>query len=296
MHSRAPIHRPGGTSHTTASRELLVQAGVRGEDGEAAEGTALTGEDPLPEGCGVGLERVVGLGVDDEPGLLGQLIVELARAPARVAGVEPGGHDGRYEEHGVELQVEEPQITEDGDEARLLRRVAHPGEAPAAALLDRSTDVEHRRRRGDVSPLREGPGDVEIRGPVQHQAQRPLGGVLDHEDDGALEVGVSEHRFGDEQSAGGRGHASESRALLPGSAYGHRMLDDGTYDVIVVDATPFDGTAGGLQLEVTVLAGIHKGEVVALLAVGLGVDELSALGTPGTLTVRDGSPDLVLER
>ncbi|MET0729371.1 MAG: hypothetical protein ABWZ76_13840 [Acidimicrobiales bacterium] len=74
------------------------------------------------------------------------------------------------------------------------------------------------------------------------------------------------------------------------------MLDDGTYDVIVVDATPFDGTAGGLQLEVTVLAGIHKGEVVALLAVGLGVDELSALGTPGTLTVRDGSPDLVLER
>ena len=71
------------------------------------------------------------------------------------------------------------------------------------------------------------------------------------------------------------------------------MLADGTYDVFVVDATA-DGPEG-LHLEVTVLAGEHKGEVVALRADGLGVDELDALGMPGTLTVEGGEPALVLE-
>ena len=71
------------------------------------------------------------------------------------------------------------------------------------------------------------------------------------------------------------------------------MLPDGSYDVLVVDATA-DGPAG-LHLEVTVLAGEHKGEVVAVRASGLAVDEIEALGTPGTLTVQDGEPRLALE-
>ena len=45
----------------------------------------------------------------------------------------------------------------------------------------------------------------------------------------------------------------------------------------------------------TILAGDLKGEVVSMRADGLGVDELTALGTPGTLTVRGGEPSLVLE-
>jgi hypothetical protein len=75
------------------------------------------------------------------------------------------------------------------------------------------------------------------------------------------------------------------------------VLADGTYDVIVVDAA-----AGGpeapdsLRLDLTILAGEHKGEVVPMRATGLGVDELDALGMPGTLTVRDGDPSIVLDR
>jgi uncharacterized protein YcnI len=72
------------------------------------------------------------------------------------------------------------------------------------------------------------------------------------------------------------------------------MLPDGTYDVFVVDAA-VDADAPGLHLEVTILAGDHKGEVVAVRAEGLGVDELEALGTPGTLVVTAGEPALVLE-
>jgi hypothetical protein len=76
-------------------------------------------------------------------------------------------------------------------------------------------------------------------------------------------------------------------------AYGDRMLEDGTYDVIVVDA----GTDGDtLRLDLTVLAGAHKGEVVSMRARGLDVDEVEALGMPGTLTVRDGDPSIVLDR
>ena len=71
------------------------------------------------------------------------------------------------------------------------------------------------------------------------------------------------------------------------------MLADGRYDVLVVDAA----TEGPdvLLLEVTILAGEHKGEVVSVRAEGLSVDELDALGLPGTLTVANGEPELVLE-
>jgi hypothetical protein len=72
------------------------------------------------------------------------------------------------------------------------------------------------------------------------------------------------------------------------------MLPDGTYDVFVVSAEAAS-PSGALELDLTVLAGEHKGEVVSMRAEGLGVDELDALGRPGTLTVADGGPSLVLE-
>ena len=74
------------------------------------------------------------------------------------------------------------------------------------------------------------------------------------------------------------------------------MLADGTYDVIVVDASANPGAADELHLELTILAGAHKGEVVPMRAAGLGIDELDALGLPGTLTVLDGAPSVVLDR
>jgi hypothetical protein len=71
------------------------------------------------------------------------------------------------------------------------------------------------------------------------------------------------------------------------------MLPDGGYDVIVVDAAG-DGTTA-LHLEVTILAGDQKGQVVSVRAEGLEIGELDALGLPGTLTVAGGEPSLVLE-
>jgi hypothetical protein len=74
------------------------------------------------------------------------------------------------------------------------------------------------------------------------------------------------------------------------------MLDDGTYDVIVVDAERLEGEPlPTLRLELALLDGVHKGEVVSMRAAGLTIDELDALGVPGTLTVSGGEPSVILE-
>ena len=70
-------------------------------------------------------------------------------------------------------------------------------------------------------------------------------------------------------------------------------LPDGTYDAIVVDAEPVgDGTA---TLELTVLAGPHKGQVVALTGPTGDHDAVDLLGVPATVTVADGRPRVRLE-
>jgi hypothetical protein len=66
------------------------------------------------------------------------------------------------------------------------------------------------------------------------------------------------------------------------------VIADGSYDVFIVDATELD--AGGWQLELTILAGEHKGDLVTISAQGLEGAEFDLLGMPGTLVVTDGVP------
>lgn len=70
-------------------------------------------------------------------------------------------------------------------------------------------------------------------------------------------------------------------------------LADGTYDVIVVDATSH--ADGSRTVEVTLLAGSHKGEIVSLRTADLAGDDLDLLGMPGTLTVTGGTPHLRID-
>lgn len=78
------------------------------------------------------------------------------------------------------------------------------------------------------------------------------------------------------------------------------MLADGTYDVVVVDAEQVDAgdeaaEGGAVSLDLTILAGEHKGEVVTVRASGLGADPLDLLAVPGTLVVAGGEPRVALE-
>jgi hypothetical protein len=71
------------------------------------------------------------------------------------------------------------------------------------------------------------------------------------------------------------------------------VLEDGQYDALVVDAIA-DGET--MALELTILGGAHKGEVVSVRATGLALDDIDVLGMPGTLVVENGVPAFTVER
>ena len=70
------------------------------------------------------------------------------------------------------------------------------------------------------------------------------------------------------------------------------MLPDGTYDAIVVDA---ERDEDGVRLELTITAGPHKGEVVAVRAATLTMDPVDALGIPARIVVTNNTPRVELE-
>jgi hypothetical protein len=72
------------------------------------------------------------------------------------------------------------------------------------------------------------------------------------------------------------------------------QLADGTYDVVVVDANPTDDDS--IAIEITILSGEHKGDVVGVRASGLDADALDLLGMPGTLRVENGVPHFEIEK
>ena len=78
-------------------------------------------------------------------------------------------------------------------------------------------------------------------------------------------------------------------------------LPDGSYDVFVIDADQDPKDERTVVIEVTLLDGEHKGEVLALgcpaseLVPG-GADPIELLGETGVLAVVDGAPRFQLDR
>ena len=70
-------------------------------------------------------------------------------------------------------------------------------------------------------------------------------------------------------------------------------LPDGTYDALVIDATEHDD--GSVSVDLTIVAGDAKGDVVTLRATGLTGDPLDLLGVPATITVAGGAPSVRFE-
>jgi cell division protein FtsX len=67
-------------------------------------------------------------------------------------------------------------------------------------------------------------------------------------------------------------------------------LEDGRYDVIVVEAT--EDPDDVMRLDVAISSGPHRGEVISITAVHLGRSWIDALAAPATLTVEEGRPVL----
>ena len=77
------------------------------------------------------------------------------------------------------------------------------------------------------------------------------------------------------------------------------MLDDGTYDAIIVDVTRVedanDAMRAQISVELAITSGAYKGDVVALRAPAQGFDEVELLGLPATLIVEEGVPRVRFE-
>lgn len=75
------------------------------------------------------------------------------------------------------------------------------------------------------------------------------------------------------------------------------MIEDGTYDAIVVDAETGDET-GAVRLELAIAGGPHKGEMVSVTGSDpayASTDPIDLLAIPATIVVTDGTPSVTLE-
>jgi hypothetical protein len=69
-------------------------------------------------------------------------------------------------------------------------------------------------------------------------------------------------------------------------------LPDGTYDAFVIDARDEDRVR---HLDLTIVAGEHKGEVVSIATSDTSGVDVELMGMPATLEVRDGEPSVTIE-
>jgi regulator of RNase E activity RraA len=70
-------------------------------------------------------------------------------------------------------------------------------------------------------------------------------------------------------------------------------LEDGDYDVIVIDARE-DGDRV-LHVDLALTSGAHKGEVITVAGAAREHDALALLGLPATLRVVNGEPRLTMD-
>ena len=74
------------------------------------------------------------------------------------------------------------------------------------------------------------------------------------------------------------------------------MLDDGVYDALIIDATRREDNDASIAIDLTIVSGAHKGDVVSVRAAHFDGDELDLLGVPATLVVESGEPRVMLDR
>jgi hypothetical protein len=74
-------------------------------------------------------------------------------------------------------------------------------------------------------------------------------------------------------------------------------LPDGAHDALVIDV--HDGTddlgRATQRLDLTVVAGVSKGQVVTIVTGQPLGDEIALIGMPATITVRGGEPSVVID-
>ena len=129
----------------------------------------------------------------DDPRLLLELALELARAPAGVAGV-----DARAA-HAAGDVADLARLAADEAEVVVEQHAGEPGlvelgEHDHGVGGDRAAEVDGRAVVGELGEVRHDVDHQRLGGPVEHEAHRALVGVLRDQDHRAVEVGIDQGR------------------------------------------------------------------------------------------------------
>ena len=70
-------------------------------------------------------------------------------------------------------------------------------------------------------------------------------------------------------------------------------LDDGTYDGFIIDVDEL--AEAMVRLDITILGGERKGDVIEIAVANLAADPLDLIGMPVTITVTGGHPTVSVD-
>ena len=161
------------------------------------------------DSAGSAVRRSSGVRVDHVPTTGLDLALELRRAPARVPGEDPHRFEVGAGVVRVATEVDGTDATESGCHPS-RRRGRSPTTDARARSPHRAAAPDHRRRRlparPRTAPTRRARRRCALGRLVEHDAERALVGVLDHEHDRPEEVGVVQRRHRDQQLVPGRVH------------------------------------------------------------------------------------------
>src|SRR3954451_24256366 len=219
-----------GLSSATSREDPLVDRRVRRHRREQGVLAALAAQHRRPQALGVLAEDLLPARRLDDPGLLLELALELARTPPGVAGEHAGAaHAARDLIEVGRGAADEPEVVveQDAGERGLVELRQHDHGAQGA----RPADVDRRARVGELREVRNGVGDQRLGGPVEHEAHGALFRVLGDQQDGAVEVGVDEDGRGDQQLAAHGLHdphiVTVRRRMLGVLAFGDSITNGG---------------------------------------------------------------------
>src|SRR4051812_33352357 len=199
--ARCPAPAPWRSPRTRS-----VERWVRRHRGQQRVLLALAPQDRRPQVGRVAGEDLVALRRLDDPGVLGQLVLELPRPPARVAGEHARPPDRAVEPLGVVgVGADEAEVAVHERAGQLrpveLREDDHRG------LRHRAADIDGLRLAGQPRQVGHRLAHRRVGRAVEHEAHRALFGVLGDQHDRAREVGVPQDRGGEDELAAQRlGH------------------------------------------------------------------------------------------
>jgi len=189
---RVPVTRYPGAS---------VQGGIGRERGHRRHQPALPAQHHLPQVVRLRHERVARERVQDEPGTLVYLGLQLLGVPPGIAGEDAEAVQFTGERFGVAGEVDGADDALHPAEAVRIRTGAGAGQADGGLGLHRAALEHHGRLRGQGIPAGQHLADRHLGGAVQHHAEGTGFLVRDQQHHSPLEVRVLQRRRRDEESS-----------------------------------------------------------------------------------------------